>query len=144
MTNARTHTSVPAGPGSAYRVILEPSEDGDRIWTAEIPALGIVTEGRGRAGAERAAINAVRGYRTTAERNGKDVPAADLQVTIMPGTGWRSRTALNAEPGTGRRRKYAGKKTTARKAGGVSKKSKAKKSGMRAARVSARTRRRRS
>jgi predicted RNase H-like HicB family nuclease len=83
MSTARYTTSVSAGHGGAYKVILEPSEDGDGIWTAEIPALGIVTEGRGRAGAEGAAENAVRGYRATAERHGKAVPAGDLQVTTV-------------------------------------------------------------
>jgi hypothetical protein len=80
MSTPTYKTSVSAGRGSAYEVLLEPSEDGDRVWTAEIPALGIVTEGRGRVGAERAAASAVRGYRATAKRHGKAVPAGDLQV----------------------------------------------------------------
>ena len=79
MNTATYTTPISAGNGTAYRVILEPAEDGDGIWIAEIRALGIVTEGRGLSGAERAAANAVRGYRATAQRHAIALPAGDLQ-----------------------------------------------------------------
>lgn len=63
-----------------YNVILEPDEDG--MWTAEIPALGIVTEGRGEARAREAAARAVEGYITGAQRHGLRIPESDVTVTF--------------------------------------------------------------
>lgn len=68
-----------------YKVNLEPDEDG--IWTAEVPALGIVTEGRGEAGACRAADRAIAGYLEGLERHGLAVPPLDVTRTLVPRAG---------------------------------------------------------
>ena len=60
---------------SAYRVVLEPHRDG--IWTAEIPAMRIVTEGRGKNGALRAASKAIAGFIKVARKRKITVPPPD-------------------------------------------------------------------
>lgn len=62
-----------------YRIILEPDSGG--YWTAEVPAFGFVTEGRGQEGARRAAYAAIHGYIAGAKEKGLPIPKPDLQVT---------------------------------------------------------------
>ena len=65
--------------GPRYNVILEREPDG--IWTAEVPALGIVTEGRGESGARKAADRAIQGYIIGAQRHGLTLPDSDSTIT---------------------------------------------------------------
>jgi len=66
--------------GQQYYINLEPDSGG--IWTAEIPALGIVTEGRGQAGARKAAERAIAGYVRGALQRGFPLPESDVIVTV--------------------------------------------------------------
>jgi predicted RNase H-like HicB family nuclease len=94
-----------------YHVKLEPDEGG--IWTAEVPALGIVTEGRGEAGARRAADRAVAGYLKGLERHGLPVPPSDVTRTFTPS---RAGYIFMDQFGVGASRKQAtAKKTAGRK-----------------------------
>jgi len=71
---------------SAYSIVLEPTEGNDGIWTAEIPALGLVTEGPGSDGARKAARDAIEGYIEVAARTGRPIPPGD--VSIAPHVAW--------------------------------------------------------
>lgn len=86
---------------SAYSIVLEPSGDDDEVWTAEVPAFGIVTEGQGSAGARQAALHAMRGYIEIARRLGKPLPDGDL--IDVPGIAWSA--APPAAPQRTRRRR---------------------------------------
>jgi predicted RNase H-like HicB family nuclease len=66
---------------NGYRIILE--SHADEVWTAAIPAFGIVTEGQGRAGALRAASKAVDGYIEAAKERGLTVPAPDVTAAFI-------------------------------------------------------------
>lgn len=71
---------------SAYSIVLEPSADSDGVWTAEVPAFGIITEGDGSDGARKAALDAIRGYVEVARRLRKPIPDGDL--IDIPGIAW--------------------------------------------------------
>jgi len=62
----------------AYHVILENAGGG--VWTAEIPAFGVVTEGRGKAGARAMAADAIAGYIMCAKRRGFPIPETDAVI----------------------------------------------------------------
>jgi predicted RNase H-like HicB family nuclease len=66
---------------NAYRVILEAEPDG--VWTAEIPALGICTEGKGAPGALRMAKDAIDGYLWVNAHHGFSIPPFDA-VAVAP------------------------------------------------------------
>jgi predicted RNase H-like HicB family nuclease len=68
---------------NAYRVILEHERDG--VWTAEIPAFGICTEGKGARGALRMARNAIDGYLWGSAHRGFPVPSFDA-IAVVPST----------------------------------------------------------
>jgi predicted RNase H-like HicB family nuclease len=78
--------TIPSARTSAYSIVLEPSGDDDGVWTAEVPAFGIVTEGDGSDGARRAALGAIRGYVEVARSLGKPIPEGDL--VDIPGIVW--------------------------------------------------------
>ena len=76
--------------------LLEPSADDDGVWIAELPAFGIVTEGRGSDGARKAGLDAIRGYVEVASRLGKPVPDGDL--IDIPGSRRRSAAHSAGQP----------------------------------------------
>jgi predicted RNase H-like HicB family nuclease len=78
--------TAPSTRASAYSIVLEPSADDDGIWTAEVPAFSIVTEGDGSDGARKAALDAIRGYVEVANQLGKPIPGGDL--IDLPGVAW--------------------------------------------------------
>jgi predicted RNase H-like HicB family nuclease len=92
---SKKHSTLSAR-ATAYSIVLEPSADNDGVWTAEVPAFGIVTEGEGSAAARQAALDAIRGYVEVASRVGKPIPAGDL--IDMPSVAW------SAAPPTARER----------------------------------------
>lgn len=59
-----------------YQIILEPDNGG--YWTAEVPAFGFVTEGRGEDVARRAAHAAISGYIAGAKKMGLPIPEPDV------------------------------------------------------------------
>jgi predicted RNase H-like HicB family nuclease len=68
---------------NAYRVILEDQLDG--VWTAEIPAFGICTEGNGERDALRMARKAIDGYLWGTLHRGFPIPPFDA-IAIAPST----------------------------------------------------------
>jgi predicted RNase H-like HicB family nuclease len=94
-----------------YDVNLEPDEDG--IWTAEVPALGIVTEGRGEAAARRAADRAIVGYLEGLERHGLAIPPSDVTRTFVPRVGSNFSVAYGFSLLGGTRKKSSAAKKTA-------------------------------
>jgi len=86
---------VPSTRASAYSIVLEPSADDDGVWTAEVPAFGIVTEGDGSDGARKAALDAIRGYVEVASRLGKPIPDGDL--IDIPGVAWSAAPPIAPE-----------------------------------------------
>ena len=82
---SRKHT-VPSARASAYSIVLEPAPGDDGVWTAEVPAFRIVTEGHGSDGARKAALDAIRGYVDVASRLRKAIPDGDL--IDIPGIAW--------------------------------------------------------
>ena len=82
----KAKTAQHPNPTTAYTIVLEPSRDGDDVWTAEIPAFGIVTEGHGSDGARKAALDAIEGYIEVATRLGKPIPSGDILTT--PRVAW--------------------------------------------------------
>jgi len=102
---------------SDYQVKLEPDTGG--IWTAEVPALGIVTEGRGQTGARRAADSAVKGYIRSAEMHGLTLPPSDVTRTFTASRsseGWGARVAGAVVAAISGRKKSTRKTTGGRKA----------------------------
>lgn len=92
---------MPPSRSSAYSIVLEPAADADGVWTAEVPAFGIATEGDGSDGARKAALDAIRGYVEVARRLGKPIPAGDL--IDIPGIAWSA--APPTPPETTRRKR---------------------------------------
>lgn len=100
-----------------YYVKVEPDTGG--IWTAEVPALGIVTEGRGERGARSAAQRAIEGYVRGAEMHGLELPPSDVTRTFTPSRssqGWGARVAGAVVAAVGGRKKSTRKSTGGRKA----------------------------
>ncbi len=82
----------------AYHVVIEPSGLGDGVFTAEIPALAIMTEGVGRGAALRAARRAILGYIRVARDYGHTVPPPDSVIVDVPAPNEPKRAAFRARP----------------------------------------------
>jgi predicted RNase H-like HicB family nuclease len=80
---------------TAYSIVLEPAEGDEGIWTAEVPALGLVTEGLGPDGARDAARDAIEGFIEVATRTGRPVPPGD--VVIAPHVAWSAAPPVRRE-----------------------------------------------
>jgi predicted RNase H-like HicB family nuclease len=80
---------------TAYSIVLEPAEGDDGIWTAEVPALGLVTEGLGSDGARAAAREAIEGFIEVASRTGRAIPPGD--VVIAPRVVWSAAPPVRRE-----------------------------------------------
>ena len=114
MKHAIAKQSHPTTYADAYTVVLERPEDDDGIWTAEVPAFGIVTEGRGRGAARLAARKAIIGYIEVAQSLGREVPGGDLleaRAVVAP-----RMHATGTIASTSRKAATARKKSPARKA----------------------------
>jgi predicted RNase H-like HicB family nuclease len=85
----------PSTASTAYSIILEPAEGDDGIWTAEVPALGLVTEGLGSVGARDAARDAIEGFIEVASRTGRPIPPGD--IVIAPHVAWSAAPPVRRE-----------------------------------------------
>lgn len=127
MKNELYEFEIPATRGTRYRVRVEPSGENDGMWTAEVRALRLVTEGRGPNRARHAAINAVAGQRKVAKAHGFTLPDGDIQVAYRVGRSEGGERAIaKASPWSGvrsaPRKKAAAKKSVGRKKAAVKKK----------------------
>ena len=95
MNSISKDRTAPSSRASAYSIVLEPAPDGDGVWTAEVPAFDIVTEGDGSDGARKAALDAIRGYVEVARRLGKPIPDGDL--IDIPGIAWSAAPPIAPE-----------------------------------------------
>lgn len=95
MNQISRNRTLRSARASAYSIVLEPSADADGLWTAEVPAFGIVTEGDGSDGARKAALDAIRGYVEVANRLGKPIPDGDL--IDVPGIAWSAAPPIAAQ-----------------------------------------------
>jgi predicted RNase H-like HicB family nuclease len=94
MTSHSTKRPSPTA-STAYTIVLEPAEGDDGIWTADVAALGLVTEGHGSEGARDAAREAIEGFIEVASRTGRPIPPGD--VVIAPHVAWSAAPPLRRE-----------------------------------------------
>ncbi len=96
----RTETGRMTARSFAYHVIVEPSGEGDGVFTATVPALEIVTDAIGPGAARRAAGRAIKAYIHVATKYGHPIPASDSVIIDMSvdAAGTAERAAYGAKP----------------------------------------------